>query len=199
MALFPSHTVAPGQDAFGYLSPDDLAQLRILARDKFVFARHPLPTVYRRLVEWKLARIIAVYDKPPYNGANFPYVDLKITEKGRRVYAAVQAWEVDDATRRQTSLFNPADHNAFVDKWQITYASGRRRGSYVGLTAARAAALRRLASSPLCRSLTKAQRHAVVTRFMAGPTRGITNTVLVRWLDAVEDAGFTFALSQRRA
>lgn len=110
MALSPSHTVAPGQDAFGYLSPDDLGQLRILARDKFVFARYPLPTVYRRLVEWKLARIIAVYDKPPYNGANFPYVDLKITEKGRRVYNAVQAWEVDDATRRQTSLFNPAAH-----------------------------------------------------------------------------------------
>ena len=202
--LFPQHTVEAGREAFHHLTEDDLVLLRTLARDKYVVARLPLSKGYTRLVAWKLGRIVATYATPPYNGWPMPHHEIKLTAEGQRTYNAVQAFDVLDTERRQVGLFaNPntpkrrvkrrsssADHNAFVEKWQITFAAGTGRGSYVSPTEARTWALRRLRESYLCNKLTKAQRHAVVTHFMAGPTRGIAGVVLARWLDAVEDAGF---------
>lgn len=193
--LFPQHTVEAGREAFHHLTEDDLVLLRTLARDKYVVAKLPLSQGHTRLVAWKLAKIVATYPYPPYNGWYFPHSEIKLTAEGKRTYDAVQSFEVADVERRQVRMFGnpqktPMDHNAFVEKWQITFTSGHAQGGYVSPTEARAAALRRLAGSHLCTKLTKAQRHAVVAHFMAGPTRGLAGVVLARWLDAVEDAGF---------
>ena len=200
--LFPQHTVEAGREAFHHLTEDDLVLLRTLARDKYVVARLPLSKGYTRLVAWKLGRIVATYAAPPYNGWPMPHHEIKLTAEGQRTYDAVQAFDVLDTERRQVGLFsNPrrslaalradsARHNAFVEKWQITFAGGHGRGSYVSPYEARAAGLRRLRTSHLTRALSKGQRSAVVDHFMAGPTRGMLGYVLARWLDALEHAGW---------